>query len=83
MELIFEILFEFLIEGSFSAAMDKKIPLVCRIIAAMILIAVYGGLVGFCFYEGIKNKNIGVLFVGIFLILFIAFGFRKVYQKHK
>lgn len=81
MELIFEMLFEFLIEGCFGAATSKKIPLVFRIIVATILIAVYGGLVGFCFFQGIKAKSIAFLFVGIALLLFIAFGIRKTYHK--
>ena len=83
MEVLFEILFEIIVEGSLEASCDKKVPLWIRIIAGLILIAVYGGLVGFLIYEGIRSVNWGLLVIGIALLVFFAFGFWKVFKKHR
>lgn len=83
MELIFEILFELIIEGSLNAAADKKIPVILRIIAAIILIVVYGGLIGLCFFWGIHDKSIALLLTGILILVITAFGIWKTYQKNR
>ena len=82
MEVLFEILFEIIVEGSLEASRDKKVPLWIRIIAGLILIAVYGGLVGFLIYEGIRSMSWILLVIGIALLMFFAFGFWKVFKKH-
>lgn len=81
MEILFEILFELIVEGSLEAAADKKVPLWIRIIAGIILIAVFGGSAGVLIYIGIRNTNWILLVIGIVLLLFFAFGFWKVYKK--
>ena len=83
MEVLFKILFEIIVEGSLEASRDKKIPLWIRIIAGIILIAIYGGLVGFLIYEGIRSVNWVLLVIGIALLVFFAFGFWKVFKKHR
>ncbi len=83
MEVLFEILFEIIVEGPLEASRDKKIPLWIRIIAGIILIVIYGGLVGFLIYEGIRSVNWGLLVIGIALLVFFAFGFWKVFKKHR
>jgi hypothetical protein len=65
MEFIFGILFELIIEGSIGAVGDKKVPLVLRILAAVILIVVFGGLVGILIYIGIDEKNLPIFFCGV------------------
>lgn len=81
--MLFEILFEIIVEGSLDASRDKKVPLWIRIIAGIILIAIYGGLVGFLIYEGIRSVNWVLLVIGIALLVFFAFGFWKVFKKHR
>ena len=83
MEVLFEILFEIIVEGSLEASRDKKVPLWIRIITGLVLIAVYGGLVGFLIYEGIRSMNWILLVIGIALLVFFAFGFRKTFKKHR
>ena len=56
MELIFEILFELIVDGSLNADTDKKVPVIIRIIAAIILIVVYGGLIGLFFSGAFTTK---------------------------
>ena len=81
--MLFEILFEIIVEGSLEASRDKKIPLWIRIIAGIVLIAVYGGLVGFLIYEGIRSMNRILSVIGIALLVFFVFGFWKVFKKHR
>ena len=83
MELIFEILFELIIDGSMNAATDKKIPVILRIIAAIILLVVYGGLVGLCFFFGIRNKSAALMLIGVFILTITILGIRKTYKNHR
>lgn len=45
MEFLFELIFEIIFEGIFEAAKDKKTPWPGRIVAILILLLIYGGLV--------------------------------------
>ena len=83
MEIIFEILFDFIIEGSMGAVGDKKVPFLLRILAAVLLLAIYGGLVGVLIFIGINEKNWIVLIFGV-IIAFIAIGaVWKTVRKHR
>ena len=83
METIMEILFELILEGSLEASMEKKVPLPVRIIAAAVLIGVFGGLIGFCFYCGIHDGD-GIMLVLAFVILVITvLGARAIYRKRR
>ena len=63
--------------------MEKKVPLPVRIIAAAVLIVVFGGLIGFCFYCGIHDGD-GIMLVLAALILVITvLGARAFYRKHR
>ena len=83
MEFIFEILFELIVEGSLEAAGDKKVPLLFRILAAAVLILVFGGLVVFLVWTGIADKNWILAAAGVLLAVFFGFAVRKVFQKHQ
>ena len=80
MEIIFEILFEIIVDGSLNTVSDKKIPLPLRILAAIVLLIVYGGLVCLCLFWGIRNKNFILMIVGLGL-LFFQLGIHKDLQK--
>ena len=83
MELIFEILFELIVDGSLNATTDKKVPVIIRIIAAIILIVVYGGLIGLFFFWGIHNKSIALLVIGALILVITVLGIWKTYKKHR
>lgn len=83
MEIIFEFLFELIIEGSIETLGGKKVPLVIRIIASVILIAVYGGITGICFYCGIRDKSPIIFLIGIFILLITIVLFYTIYKKRK
>ena len=83
MEVILEFLFELIVEGSLEASSDKKIPLPLRIIAGIVLIGIYGSLIGFCIFSGIHDRNWIVLVLGIIILVITILGARAVYLKHK
>ena len=83
MELIFEIVFEFIVQGSLDAVQDQKVPVIVRILSALILLTVYGGLTALFLCLGIRNKSILLIIIAIGMLAFFAFGFLKISKKHK
>lgn len=83
MEIIFEIIFEIIVDGSLNAVSDKKIPLILRILSAIVLLTVYGGLVGLCLFWGIQNKSAILIAVGLGLLIFFGLAFIKTYKSHR
>lgn len=71
MDVLLEIILNLIIDGYSEAASDRKVPLAVRVIVAILLIAVYGGLIGFCFYLGIHDRNWIAVAIGV-LILFVT-----------
>ena len=83
MELIFEILFDFIVEGSVGAVGDKKVPLPLRIVAAVFLVALFGTLIAVCLYIGITEKNwVGFAIAGLIAVIIVA-AVRKIIKKHR
>ena len=83
MELIFDILFELIAEGTISAVGDKKVPLPLRIIAAVIIVLIYGTILAVCLYVGISEKNwIGFALAGLITVA-IAMALWKTIRKHR
>ena len=83
MELILEILFDLIVEGSLEAVGEKKVPLVLRILAAAVLLVVFGGLVGVLLYLGISEKNWIVAALGVVIALMIGLAVWKTVKKHR
>ena len=83
MEIILDILFELIIEGSIGAVGDKKVPLLLRILAAVILVVVFGGLVGVLIYIGIDEKNWIILACGVVVAFVVAGAVWQTVRKHR
>ena len=83
MEMIMEFLFELIAEGALEVSSDRKMPMPVRIIAAVVLTGIYGGLTGFCFWSGIHDRNWAVLILGIVILVITVLGARSVYRKHR
>ena len=83
MEIIFDILFELIVEGSMGAVGDKKVPLPLRILAAVFLIVIFGGLVGALVYIGIDENNWIVLILGVFIALAAIAAVWQTWKKHR
>lgn len=83
MELIMEFLFELIVEGSLEAFSDRKVPVPLRILAAVVLLGVYGCVIGFCFYCGIRDREWVLIILGIVILVFTVLGARAVYRKRR
>ena len=83
MELIFELIFEIIVDGSMNAVSDKKIPLILRILAAIVLLIVYGGIVGLCLFWGIHNKSVALIIIGLGVLILFGLGLLKTYKRHR
>lgn len=57
MDVIFEFLFEIIFEGVIELAKSRRIPLPLRILAAVIIIALYGGIIFLIVWAGIGCFN--------------------------
>ena len=83
MELIFDILFDIIVEGSIGAVGDKKVPLPLRILAAVLLIAVFGTLVVVGLYIGISQKDwIGFAIAGLIVVIVLG-AIWKTVKRHR
>lgn len=83
MEILFEIDFEMIVEGSLNAVTEKKIPLFLRILAVIVLLIVCGGLVILCLYWGIQDKSAILIIIGLGLMVLFGFAFIKTYKNHR
>ncbi len=77
MDIVLEILFEIILDGSLELIGTKKVPLLIRILAALVLLVVYGGLfvLGIqLLVSGIQKKE-WILCIVSAIILLIVVGF--------
>ena len=83
MEIILDILFDLIVEGSIGAVGDKKVPLAVRILAAVFLTVIFGGLVGVLVYIGIDEKNWIILIIGVVIALAVIGAVWQTVRKHR
>ena len=83
MEIILDILFDLIVEGSIGAVGDKKVPLALRILAAVFLTVIFGGLVGVLVYIGIDEKNWIILIIGVVIALAVIGAVWQTVRQHR
>lgn len=83
MEIILDILFDLIVEGSIGAVGDKKVPLALRILATVFLTVIFGGLVGVLVYIGIDEKNWIILIIGVVIALAVIGAVWQTVRKHR
>ncbi len=83
MDIIFEILFDIIVEGPYVAVTERRVPLLLRIAAGILLIAVFGGLATFLILYGINNEEWLLAAAGAALLVFFIFGAVKVFKKRR
>lgn len=69
MDFLLELLFEIILEGTLELGTNRKIPLVLRILALLVILALFGGitvLILFAGYQAIKEHN---TLAGVFLLI--------------
>lgn len=89
MEILFEIVLEFILEGSIEVLSNKKIRPIIRYPLIVFIISFFGGFVIGLFIIGlfVWNKNIfaGLLIIilSIVMLICIIYRFKKVYKEKK
>lgn len=53
MEFLFELFFEVIVEGAIAATSEKRVPIPLRILAAIFLVALFGGVLFLIIFTGI------------------------------
>lgn len=74
LEGLFEVLFEIIVEGAFDAASSRRVPLPLRILAAVIVVGLFGGIVFLMIFGGIRCLNDEEITNGVVLAV-ILFAF--------
>lgn len=83
MDVILNLLFDLIVEGSIAAAGDKKVPMPLRILAALVLVVVFGGSIALCIILGIMNKNWIIIAVGAIIAVIVVWAIISTAKKHK
>ena len=86
MDPFIQLVLDLIMDGSFGAVGDRKAPMAVRVIAAIILIAAFCGLTGFCVYLIIKDANWTGKACGaviLLITLYTAYKFFKMYKHQK
>lgn len=74
LDCLFEVLFEIIVEGAFDAASSRRVPLPLRILAAVIVVGLFGGIVFLMIFGGIRCLNDEEITNGVVLAV-ILFAF--------
>ncbi len=86
MDSFIQVILDLIMDGSIAAVSDRKVPMVIRVIAAIILIAAFCSLIGFCFYlmfreAGWQGKVCGTLI--LLITLRAAYRFFEIHKHQK
>lgn len=88
MDILFEFIFSLVFEGSLEVFADKKIGTPIRVIAALIFLLIWGGVmiaISFAAYSSMSNNvPAGVLFILIDLFMFfgVLYAIIKKYKEY-
>jgi len=82
MEFVIELLFEIILDGCIILTEERKVPLIIRIICAIILILIACGLIGILLFLSIQRESI-ILFlvtciVAVIYVLAFVYNYRKI-----
>ena len=84
MEFLFEIIFDFIVEFAMEFFNDKRVPFPIRILAIIILIAVFGGIIALFFGLAVMAIRQGKIAAGVLLsivdllvIASVVYGIKK------
>lgn len=87
MEFLFEILFELFFDGVIEGSKSRRIPKVVRYSLIALVILLYLAVIGLVVFTGVlalkENLFLGLFFIllGVFIFLACIIQFRKVYLK--
>ena len=88
MDFLFELLFDIIVEGSIELGSEKMVPMPLRILAALIVLAIFFGMGGLFVYmgydamlKGDKGAGIALFAVGVFMVFGGIFVIFKMFCK--
>jgi len=82
-DVVFEFLFELILEGALAGVASRKIPVIIRILLAALILVVYGGFIFIIFHIAVKDKNILIGIIGILAALIVFMAAQKKYMEYK
>ena len=82
MDFVVELITEILLEGTVEVCVtkSKKVPIVLRFLAGLILGALYGGIFMALFYVGVSNDEPVVIVIALLLLIVSIGSFIKSYR---
>ncbi|MBQ8184634.1 MAG: hypothetical protein IJ036_02480 [Lachnospiraceae bacterium] len=83
MELLIEIIFSVIFEGSLELITKKSVPMFIRVLLAFFLTAFSVAISALLFYLGIKNRSIIILIFAVLLSLLFIAAIIALYKKLK
>lgn len=89
MEFIMELLLEIILDGTVEVCItkSKRVPVLLRILAGLVVGAFYGGLFMAFLYVGIANRSLVVIGISIFFLIasvaFLIKSYRAVRKKKR
>lgn len=90
MEVVLEFLFELILDGSVELSTNRKVPKPLRILAVIVLLIVYCGLILLlgiimmeCWQAGNTTSFAVVAVIGLGIILMLAYAARKKYKEFR
>lgn len=78
-----DIILELILNGAFEAVGSKKVPIVFRIVLALILLTFIYGVCGLLIYVGIETSNIALAVMGILLLVVFTLLIISKVRNHK
>lgn len=84
MDFLFELIFDVILEGTIELSTSKKVPLIVRILLLMIVLLIYGGMIGIfvmigleCWQRGDSAAAIFVYAIAAILAVLVVYMIRK------
>ena len=84
METLLEIIYEIIFEGLIYIGTRRNVPIVLRVLCALLVLFVYLGIVGVMLYIGLRENNFVVMFLALALFVIIGLAaYRKYLELRK
>lgn len=84
METLLEIIYEIIFEGLIYIGTRRNVPVVFRVLCALLVISIYFGIVGVMLYIGLRENNFVVMFLALALFVIIGLAaYRKYLELRK
>lgn len=83
METLLEIIYEIVFEGMIYLGTRRNVPLVLRILCAIIVVGIYIVIIGGMLYIGLKENNFVIMLLALALFIIIGLAAYRKYEELK